>query len=125
MFIQLAPALSGLDCPELCKEMPESQVVVDVQEEGDQDEHKLQVGNELETDDSVESGEGEEKYVDDVQVSGMEVKAAIDLIKEYFGQFEDSKLDVDSLKLGDIDRFVTKRNVATLKQTTLTRFFKK
>ena len=51
-------------------------------------------------------------------------RPAIDTLKKYLRQCEDSKPDVESLKLGEINRFVTKKNIDSLKQTTLTRFFK-
>ena len=55
-----------------------------------------------------------------VLVSGWDAKAAIDTLKKYLRQCEDSKPDVESLKLGEINRFVTKKNIDSLKQTTLT-----
>ena len=98
-------ALSVIDLPKT----PDALEVVDVQ-----DEEKG----------SKEDG-GQEEEEEDVPISAMEAKAAIDLLKKYLRQCEDSKPDVDSLKLGEIDRFVTKRNLEYLKQTSLTRFYKK
>ena len=66
----------------------------------------------------------DEEEEEDIPVSEWDAKAAIDTLKKYLRQCEDSKPDVESLKLGEINRFVTKKNIDSLKQTTLTRFVK-
>ena len=81
------------------------------------------VRRELGTDKEIETVEDEEEE-EHIPVSGWDAKAAIDTLKKYLRQCEDSKPDVESLKLGEINRFVTKKNIDSLKQTTLTRFFK-
>lgn len=66
----------------------------------------------------------EEETVIDVPVSRLEAQAAIETLKKYLSQCEDSKPNVESLKLGEIDRFVRRKNNRSLKQTRLTRYLK-
>ena len=118
-LIQLtrSAALSGMDCPDLCKKIPDSTEVVDVQAEDGQDQNGNEPGTNSEAEDSVDE--------DDISVSGMEAKAAIDLLRKYLTKGKYSSRDVDSMRLGEIDRLVTKMNVASLKESTLSRFLKK
>ena len=120
-LIQLtrSAALSGMDCPDLCKKIPDSTEVVDVQAEDGQDQNGNKPGTDSEAEDSVDEDE------DDIPVSGMEAKAAIDLLRKYLTKGKYSNQDVDSMRLGEIDRLVTKMSVASLKESTLSRFLKK
>ena len=71
------------------------------------------VRRELGTDKEIETVEDEEEE-EYIPVSGWDAKAAIDTLKKYLRQCEDSKPDVESLKLGEINRFVTKKNIDSL-----------
>ena len=84
-----------MDCPDLCKKIPDSTEVVDVQAEDGQDQNGNEPGTDSEAEDSVDE--------DDVPVSGMEAKAAIDLLRKYLSKGKYTSQDVDLMMLGEID----------------------
>ena len=62
---------------------------------------------------------------EEISVSDLVAKSAIETRKKYLRQKEDCTSDIGSMKLGKIDLFVNTKTLNSVKQSTLDRFFNK